>query len=183
MDTALVALISNERRYADAALEQIEVLFDQEMWPDWADKAHLQVGLHSDLRHGQLARAIGLAYDWLYNLLNKQERERIVAGLDRCAIQRFKASVQAKESWITRQSNWKTSVVGGFGILGMALGPDHPESAWLQQFAQPLMDRYMEVFGPDGEFNESPQYAGSTMYVRERLVVGEEYCCRARLAS
>ena len=165
MDTALVALISNDRQYAESALQQIEALFDERMWPDWADKAHLQAGLNSDLRHGQFARAIGLAYDWLYNLLTDQERKRIVAGVDRFAIQRFKASIAANESWITRQSNWKTSVVGGFGVLGMALGPDHKESRWLQEFSQPLMDKYMEVFGPNGEFNESPPYASSTMYV------------------
>ena len=165
MDTALVALIKNERRYAVSVLEQIEVLFDKTHWPDWSDEAHLQAGLNSDLRHGQLARAIGLAYDWTWNLLTAEERKRIVAGVDVHAIPRFKASVKAKEKWITAQSNWKTSVVGGFGILGMALGPDHPESQWLQEFAQPLMDRYMDVFGPDGEFNESPNYASSTMYV------------------
>jgi len=165
MDTALVALISNERRYAVSVLEQIEVLFDKEKWPDWSDEAHLQAGLNSDLRHGQLARAIGLAYDWTWTLLTAEERKRIVAGVDLHAIQRFKASVKAKEKWITAQSNWKTSVVGGFGILGMALGPDHPESQWLQEFAEPLMNRYMDVFGPDGEFNESPNYASSTMYV------------------
>lgn len=164
-DAALVALITGERRYADAALAQIEVLFDEREWPDWADKAHLNAGLNSDLRHGQFARAVGLAYDWIYPLLGPDERARIVAGVDRCAIQRFKASVAAEETWIRRQSNWKTSVVGGFAILGMALGDDHPDAEWLREFADPLMDKYMEVFGPQGEFNESPQYASSTCNV------------------
>ncbi|MGB0578585.1 MAG: heparinase II/III domain-containing protein, partial [Limisphaerales bacterium] len=164
-DVALVALITNERRYAEASLAQIEVLFDEEKWPEWSDQAHLDAGLHSDLRHGQFARAIGFAYDWVYQLITPEERQRIVAGLDRRAIKPFKASIAAKEKWITRQSNWKTSVVGGFAILGMSLGDDHPEGKWLVEFADPLMDKYMEIFGPNGEFNENPGYASSVRFV------------------
>ena len=164
-DAALAALITNQRKYAAAALAQIEVLFDSEKWPEWSDQAHLNAGLKSDLRHGQFARAIGFAYDWMFHLLTPDERRRIVAGLDRCAIQPFKASVAAKEKWVFRQSNWKTSVVGGFAILGRALGKDHPEAKWLVAFADPLMDKYMEIFGPNGEFNENPGYASSVRFV------------------
>jgi len=164
-DAALVALITGERRYADAALQQIDVLFDPEQWPEWADKAHLQVGLKADLRHGQFARALGMAYDWLDGFLTDEERRRFLEGLDRCAIGPFKAGVDAGEHWVNRQSNWMTCIVGGFGILGMALGPDHPDSAWLVEQARPRMERYMSIFGADGEFNESVQYSGSTMYV------------------
>ncbi len=164
-DSALVALITNERKYALSSLAQIEVLFDPVKWPEWSDQAHLDAGLKSDLRHGQFARAIGFAFDWMYQLLTPAERKRIVTGLDRCAIKPFKASVAAKEKWIFRQSNWKTSVVGGFAILGRALGDDHPEAGWLVEFADPLMDKYMEIFGPDGEFNENPGYASSVRFV------------------
>jgi hypothetical protein len=164
-DAGLAALVTRERKYAEAALAQIEALFDREKWPEWADQAHLNAGLHSDLRHGQFARAIGFAYDWMHPLLSAEERARIVAGLDRCAIKPFQASVAANEKWIRRQSNWKTSVVGGFAILGRALGDDHPDAKWLRDFADPLMDKYMDVFGPNGEFNENPQYASSVRFV------------------
>ena len=164
-DAALVALVAGEQHYADAALRQIDVLFDSEQWPDWADKAHIQAGLKADLRHGQLSRALGMAYDWLYGFLTEEQRRRIVDGVDRCAVQRFKAGLQAKEHWAGRRSNWMTCVMGGFGILGMALGPDHPDAAWLVEVARPRMEGYMNIFGPEGEFNESVQYSGSIMYV------------------
>ncbi len=164
-DAALVALITGERRYADACVRQIHALFDTQEWAEWADKAHLQRGLNADLRHGQFARALGLAYDWLYGLLTDDERRRFLEGLDRRAIGPFKAGVKAGEPWVRRRSNWMTCVVGGFGILGMALGPDHPDAAWLVETARPRLEKYMTVFGPEGEFNESVQYSGSTMYV------------------
>jgi hypothetical protein len=160
-----VALVTGERRYTDAALTQIDALFDLELWPEWSDKAHLQVGLKVDLRHGQFARALGMAYDWLHELLTDEERRRFLAGIDRRAIRPFKVGVESEEKWLNRQSNWMTCIVGGFGILGMSLGPDHPDSAWMVELAGPRMRRYTSVFGPQGEFNESVQYSGSTMYV------------------
>jgi len=165
-DAALVALVTDERLYANAALRQIEALFDPERWPKWADEAHIRVGLKADLRHGQFARALAMAYDWLHGFLTDDERRRFLEGVDRCAIGPFKAGVEAREPWAgRRRNNWMTCVVGGFGILGMALGPDHPDSAWLVDFARPRMERYMSIFGPEGEFNESVGYSGSTRYV------------------
>ena len=171
IDCSLVALVKNDRRYAEAALAQIEVLFDESLWPDWRDKAHIAAGLNADLRHGQLVRAIALAYDWLYELLTEDERRRILAGLDRCALPQFKAGLAANEHWSRRHSNWMTCLMGGYGILGMALGSDHPDSQWLVQQARPRMDKYMTIFGPEGEFNESVQYSGSTMYVVDYFTV------------
>jgi hypothetical protein len=165
LDASLAALITGERRYADAALMQLDALFDPAQWPDWEDKAHINVGRIADLRHGQLAFAVAVSYDWLYRLLSPDERERIIDGLDRCAIQRFKAAVEAGESWTRNRTNWMTVIVGGFGIAGLALGADHPDSDYLVEFARPRMEGYLDVLGEEGEFNESVQYAGSMMYL------------------
>lgn len=161
LDTALVGLVTGERKYADAALAQIMVLFDEEKWPEWSDQAHLNKGMHADLRHGQLA----LAYDWLYPQLTEAERAAIIEGLDRCAITPYKKGFEAGEHWSRRMSNWMTVVLGGFGIAGMALGPDHPDSAMLVANSLPMMETYLDALGPEGEFNESVQYAGSMMHV------------------
>jgi hypothetical protein len=50
------------------------------------------------------------------------------------------------------------------GICGMALGADHPQAEWLVEFSLPRMRRYLSIYGPDGEFNESPSYANATFY-------------------
>ncbi len=165
LDASLASLITGERRYADAALKQLDALFDPEQWPDWEDKAHIDVGRIADLRHGQLAFAVGVSYDWLHTALTAEERQRIVDGLDRCAIQRFKAAVEANENWTRNRTNWMTVIVGGFGIAGMALGEDHPDSDFLVEFARPRMEGYLEVLGEEGEFNESVQYAGSMLFL------------------
>lgn len=161
LDTALVALVTEDRKYVDGTLKQIMVLFDENEWPEWSDQAHLNVGLNADLRHGQLVVPIALAYDWLYHQLTEEERRAILDGLDRCAIEPYKKGVAAEEHWSRRKSNWMTVVLGGFGIAGMALGPDHPDSAKLVENSLALMESYLDILGPEGEFNESVQYAGS----------------------
>ena len=48
-----------------------------------------------------------------------------------------------------------TLVVGGLGIVGMVLGSEHDRSDLLVEMAQPRMEQYLTVLGPQGEFNES----------------------------
>lgn len=163
IDGSLVALITGERRYADSVLAQIHALFDPKLWPDWRDLAHLH--LEADLRHGQLAYGLALAYDWLYGMLSDAERKDLLAGIDRRAIADYRRAVEAGSWWMRNKNNWMTQIVGGYGILGMALQGDHPDAEWLVEFAKPRMRDYMTIYGKDGEFNESVQYASSTSHV------------------
>ncbi len=170
LDMAMVGMVTEEQRYVDSALAQIMALFDEEQWPEWSDQAHLNKGLNADLRHGQLVMPVALAYDWLYTQLTPEQRKNIIEGLDRYAIKPYKAGFEAKEQWSRRRSNWMTVVLGGFGIAGMALGGDHPESEVLVNNSLDQMLAYLDIIGPDGEFNESVQYAGSMSYVIRYLL-------------
>jgi hypothetical protein len=123
---ALVGLLGSDTAYRDLALEQLETLFDPELWPEWRDQAHQQTP--ADLRTGMLAHDAALAYDWLHPLLSQHQRESIVAGIHRCAIQPFWASVKQGAWWTERLNNWLACVVGGLGVAGMALGADHPDA-------------------------------------------------------
>jgi len=104
---ALAAVVTGDRRYADDALVQIRALLDEQLWPDWRDRAHLREPI--DLRTGMLAHDIALAYDWLYPLLRSDERQMIVAGLEARAIQPF---------W---EGGWRRSR-GASASLGCAWG-------------------------------------------------------------
>jgi len=156
---ALVALVTEDRRYVDDALLQMRTLFDEQQWPDWRDKAHLNH--EADLRNGMLSRDCGLAYDWLHAMLTPEERAWIVEGIDRRGIQPFWRAVEKGSSWVDADNNWMTCIVGGLGIAGMALGSDHPGSQRLVEFSLPRMERYLTKIGPQGEFNESVGYAGA----------------------
>lgn len=164
---ALAGLITQDQRYVDAAMAQVNCLFDPVIWPSWCDKAH---PWHpADLRTGLLAYDLGLAYDWLHAMLTPEQRHTFVQGLDQRAIQPYFQSIANGATWAKpdRQDNWVTCIVGGLGILGMALANDHPESERLVELAAECMTRYMSIYGEQGEFNESPAYAASS-----RIVVG-----------
>jgi hypothetical protein len=156
---ALANLLTGEAAYRDSALRQTEALFDPARWPDWRDLSHLRMA--ADLRTGQLSRDLAVAYDWLYPALTPDQRRTIVAGIDRRGIQPFWKAVAEQAYWVDRGNNWMTCIVGGLGVAGMALGDDHPDSRRLVEFAVPRMEKYLEMYGPDGEFNESPGYAGA----------------------
>ena len=157
---SLVQLITGDTAYRDSALRQMEAILDSERWPDWRDQAHRHH--KADLRTGMLSQDLAVAYDWLWPCLSDEQRRWIIEGIDRRGIQPFWRAVEAGSGWANGKNNWTTVIVGGLGIAGMALGDDHPDSQRLIDFSLPRMTKYLETYGPAGEFNESVGYAGAT---------------------
>jgi hypothetical protein len=161
---ALIHLLTEDKRMKEDALRQLEVLFDDTQWPLWCDNAHLGFGSPPvDLRTGMLASSLSLAYDWLHPFLSPAERESIVSGISRRAIKPYLQRIQDPELpfWYTARHNWTTCIVGGLGIAGLALGDDHPDSQTLIDTANPIMEKCLQEYGPEGEFNESIGYSGA----------------------
>jgi hypothetical protein len=156
---ALVCLITEDTRYRDDALAQMDALFDTDRWPEWRDIAHK--GMNIDLRAGQLSRSLSLAYDWLHPFLDAKQRRWIVDGIDACGIQPYLKDVADGVRWANGTNNWMTCVVGGHGIAGLAFGDDHPQSQALVDYAHPRLNAYFDNYGPEGEFNESVSYANA----------------------
>lgn len=98
LGNALAFLLTEKSDYRATALEQIWALVDESVWPDWIDRAHLKFGLPVDLRTGMLSQDIGIGFDWLYDSLSQEERDRIVEGLDRRGIQPFLTSME-QDPW------------------------------------------------------------------------------------
>ncbi|NNE35449.1 MAG: hypothetical protein HKN13_09440, partial [Rhodothermales bacterium] len=158
---ALVDLLIGEAGHKEAALQQMAALFDRDVWPQWLDNAHEVFG-PAGLRTGMLGRDVGLAYDWLFGNLSAEQRSMIVAGLDDQAIRPYLQSIEEGVWWTQDLNNWLTTIVGGMGIAGMALGDAHPDAQRLVDYATPQMVRYMSIYGENGEFNESVAYANAT---------------------
>jgi len=165
MRHALACLISQDDRYRDAAVAQIEAMFDSRRWPNWKDENHPAYYICC-LRHGQLCGDLGLAYDWLYPFLSNSQRQMIVEGIDRYGVQPYFQCLQEEQRHLVNRWNNITIVVrGGLGIAGMAMGDDHPQSQLLIDLATEHMEKYRKVYGPEGSYNESVGYAVSTMDV------------------
>ncbi len=156
---ALVAALTGDPRHVAAALTQAQAAFNVELWPRWHDLAHPTYGV--DLRTGALGRDLALAYDWLHPLLSAAQRAQWLAGLDQRAIQPYLGAVARAPAWLDKPSNWLTCIVGGLGCVGLILKGEHPDAQTLCTLAQPRMERYLQAFGPAGEFNEAVGYANA----------------------
>lgn len=159
---ALAHLLTGEAGYRSAALRQVEALLDPAAWPQWLDQAHERFGHPADLRTGMLARDVGLAYDWLYPALSGSERRTLADGLVTRALDPYLTSLEQDPWWVHDLNNWITVIASGVTVAALALGDGHPLTRRVVEASQPLMDAYLQRYGPDGEFNENPAYGNST---------------------
>jgi hypothetical protein len=160
---ALACLLTEDPRFKDAALRQIEALFDEDRWAIWRDQAH--ESFEADLRTGALARDLAIAYDWLYPFLSSDEQRWIIDGIDRRGTQRYLEGVEQEDFWLNDMTNWMIRVVGGFGVAGMALGEDYEKSDRLVELALPRMRKYLRrAYGPEGSFNEGVVYVNDSVF-------------------
>lgn len=162
---ALLFVLTEDGRYKDLVMRQIEALYDTELWPMWCDQAHVRHGApYVDIRTCRISMWVALAYNWLHDHLSEQERAYIIKGLDERAIQPFWEKLAQRPSWYTHRHNWFTNIFGGMAITAMALGDDHPDSRRLLDTIVPEMIAFNDTFGPEGEFNEPPGYAGAIRF-------------------
>ncbi len=171
MRHALVFHLTHDERYRDNALSQLKLMFDEDIFPAWCDlAAYRRDGKPTvHLRTGAMAKAVGIAYDWLKDSLNQSEKEEIIDGLDRLAIQPYLADLKDNDPWWAKtDNNWCTCIVGGLAIAGMALKEDHPQSKELIDIAIPRFQHHIASIGAEGEFNEAVGYA-------KAMVLGTDY--------
>ena len=176
LDGSLAALLLDRRDLAESVLLQIETIYDRSVWEEIEDQTHLFHGDHCSLRSGQLAFAIGLAYDWLYQLLTSSERARIISGFhDRFTLQ-FRDALKYRDRWVDFNNNFVTAIFGGFSVAGMAFDGDYSEASWLIDTGSSRIDAYVDgLFGPEGEFDESVQYSSSVSALVSVLLVRRSY--------
>jgi hypothetical protein len=158
---ALAHLLTGRPEFKASAMAQLTALYDPAVWPDWIDQSHVHFGYNVDLRTGMLSQSVGLAYDWLAASLTPAERAWVIEGLDRRGIQPYLKALEMDPWWSHDQNNWLTVIIGGLGIAGMAVDGEHPQARKLIDFAVEKMERYLSIYGPEGEFNESVGYAGA----------------------
>ena len=158
---ALVTLLTGDAACKRAALEQCAALFDPTRWPDWIDQAHLSMGHPAGLRTGMLAKEVAIAYDWMWPSLDDAERTFLREGLNRRGIQPILTSIAQDAWWAHDLNNWTTVIYGGLGIAGMVLRGEHPDADRSVALALQAFERYLTIYGPEGEFNESVAYAGA----------------------
>ncbi|MEM9914179.1 MAG: heparinase II/III family protein [Planctomycetota bacterium] len=134
--------------------------------PEYARRAEaelLGVAAFSDwnpshfLDTAEMAAAVGLGYDWLYQELDDDRRQILrTALLDKALVLEETPGVYY---WKTRSNNWNAVCFGGMLIGALAIAEDEPEVA-LRWIASAQRDNPLALheYAPDGVYPEGPSY-------------------------
>lgn len=147
---ALAYRIYGERKYLDAANEALLWVCN---YPDW-DPSHY-------LDTAEMATAVAIAYDWLYDTLPALTKELVKKCLYERAIVRVLREYEkgGSGSWAKRETNWNVVCNTGMVIAALGIAEDYPkETAVILDNAAKYMPNCLKHFAPDGVCYEGPAY-------------------------
>lgn len=151
---SLAYRIYKEKKYLDAANESLIWVCN---YPDWNSKHYLDIS--------EMATAVAIAYDWLFDVLPSSTKELA----KKCLYERAFSNVlrEYKEggpgSWAKRETNWNIVCNSGMVIAALAVAEDYPqETATILDNAAKYMPNCLKHFAPDGVCYEGPAYWGYT---------------------
>lgn len=137
----------------DAYLKRAEAEMRAVMaFKDWNPTHFLDVG--------EMAAAVAVGYDWLYERLDPGFRAEIRATLwDKALKFPFDPEWVPKLWWMRGNNNWNSVCYGGLTMAMLVAGEDDPARAdeWFEMVRKgnPLA---LEVYAPDGVYPEGPGY-------------------------
>ena len=140
-------------RYRDRAVAELEAVC---AFPDW-NPGHF-------LDTGEMAYAVALGYDWLYDDLTDAQRCTLREGIVRHAFGPALPMIERREWWVKADNNWNLVCHGGLVAAAIALGDDTPqESARVIRSAVENTPVCLRHFAPDGAWLEGPGYWAYSM--------------------
>ncbi len=158
------------RRLLDVSREALKRIFflsysyrttGDEVYAQRAEKELLAVSNFSDwnpshfLDVGEMALGVAIGYDWLYDYLSVNSKNRIKKALMEKAIE--PSSDSRYNDWLDFTSNWSQVCNTGILYASLAIAEDFPE------LTQQIIDRsissiYMGTYAPDGIYPEGAGY-------------------------
>lgn len=150
--------LTGDRRYLEHAKQTMATAA---RFPDWNPSHFLDVA--------EMATALGLGYDWLYDELTPDERATIKrALLDKALAYVEPAYARAdpqRESFPfvkgNLTNNWNQVCNGGFLVAALALAEDEPQLARaVIAGVRETLPFAMDAYRPDGAYPEGPVYWG-----------------------
>ncbi len=189
-DNAIVAFVNGD---SAAAASAREALVDVAGWSRWAPPWFEAHGQHTYYPAGQLAAAVALGYDLLYDQLSAEQRSSIRKTLiDRSILPTWREYVLDNRV-MAHTSNWIAHTVGGALIAAAAIEGDTTpdEQALLEPAVLGLLLKMESHIGasflPDGSYGEGISYQefdletlGPMLHALER-VFGVDYWSRTHV--
>lgn len=140
--------MTSEKIYADRAIKEIKAVCEFEDW----NPSHF-------LDTGEMGAAVAIGYDWLYDLLDAEDRSFICNALDRHL---FQAAENRKHSWFYNAgNNWNQVCNAGMVCAALATLEQYPSKA-ISIIEKSLISnrKALKCYAPDGGYPEGFGYWG-----------------------
>ncbi len=142
--------MTGEREYADAAIEEMLAVC---RFSDWNPKHYLDVG--------EMATAVGIGYDWLYDDIPTAQRDEICAAMVKHAMETGCQVYEGGGWWAKRNNNWNEVCNAGLTIGALAIADEEPQIAEkVLDYAIASLPNGLSAYKPDGAYPEGPVYWG-----------------------
>lgn len=137
--------ITDDRRYLDRAVAEVDAVC---AFTDWNPSHFLDVG--------EMAAAVGLAFDAFHDAIPESVRARWADALERHA---FLPGDNPGDWWVTAGNNWNQVCHGGLVVAALAVAERAPErAAGIIARALEHAPRALALYEPDGTYPEGPGY-------------------------
>ena len=145
---ALLYRLEGDRRFAARAEKE---MLAAAAFPDWNPSHFLDTA--------EMSNALGIGYDWLYDVLSADSRATIRTALIEKGL-RPGLDGHRKAVWWTRTTNnWNQVCNGGLTVGALAIADEEPElAAEIIDYARKSIPLAMTSFQPDGGCPEGPGY-------------------------
>ncbi len=136
--------MTGDRKYAEDAAKELRAVC---AFPDWNPRHTIDTG--------EMALAVAVAYDWMFDALSAEDRETTAQALLRMGLD----CEMPFAGWTRLQNNWVQVVAAGKTAAAIALADRAPLScaAHLAAVAECLPEAEA-VCAPDGVYPEGPGY-------------------------
>lgn len=156
--------LSGNRKYAERAWTELKAAA---YFPDWNPSHFLDTA--------EMANAVGIGYDWLYDYLSPEQKEILQRALIHKAFYPALEVYHHSKSisgvpWNTAFNNWNTIVNGGLITSALAIADESPltekVSGEVLKNAIKSVQHSLNFYSKDGGFAEGPDYwVYATKYV------------------
>ena len=140
--------MTGDRTYADAAIEEMLTVC---RFKDWNPSHYLDTA--------EMASAVALGYDWLYDVISDENKAEIRASMKKHAFETGLDIYKKSNWWVASHNNWNEVCNCGLTLAALAMAEDEPEIAGqILNYAVASLPNGLSVYKPDGAYPEGPVY-------------------------
>lgn len=149
--------LTGDKRFATRAITEMTSAAE---FPNWYTGVLLA--------NSEFTAAISIGYDWLYPVLTPAQRTLISEAIQKKGLGPYMRHMERRDFHL--RNNWAQVFYGSGTVAALSIAEpgDEPTIALAQKvigYARPGMEWIMDLFAPDGGFEEGPIYWGyATIY-------------------